>query len=57
MVKVDLEECLGCEACLSSCPNSAITMEEEKAVIDKELCDECLTCIDACPAEAIKQED
>lgn len=57
MVKVNPEECLGCEACLSACPNSAITMVDEKAVIDQNLCDACLTCIDACPAEAIKKED
>ena len=56
VVKVDAEECVGCENCVAVCPTEAITMVEEKAVIDQEKCNECKACIDECPVDAIKEE-
>jgi len=55
-VKVDAEECVGCENCVPVCPTEAITMVEGKAVIDQEKCTECGTCIDECPVDAISEE-
>jgi len=55
-IKVDAEECVGCESCVPVCPTEAITMVEGKAVIDQEKCNECKTCIDECPVDAIKEE-
>ena len=34
----------------------AISMEDDKAVIDQDLCTECEACIVECPVEAIKLE-
>jgi len=54
-IKVDAEECVGCESCVPVCPTEAITMVDGKAVIDQEKCTECGTCIDECPVDAIKE--
>ena len=57
MVKVNADECVGCETCVPACPVEAITMEDDVAVIDTELCTECESCIPECPVEAIISED
>ena len=54
--KVDNEKCTGCEACVSECPSEAISMVDEKAVINEETCIDCGVCVDACPDEAISME-
>lgn len=56
MVKVNAEECVGCETCVPVCPVEAIKMVDEKAVIDQEICTACGTCIAECPVEAIIEE-
>lgn len=56
MVKVDAEECVGCETCVPVCPVEAIAMVDDKAVIDAETCTECEACVPTCPTEAIKVE-
>lgn len=57
MVKVKAEECVGCETCVPVCPVEAITMADEKAIIDQETCTACGTCIGECPVEAIVEEE
>jgi len=57
MIKVNQEECVGCETCVPVCPVEAILMKEDKAVINAETCTECETCIPECPVEAITKED
>jgi len=54
--KVDEQKCTGCEACVEECPNEAISMVNDKAVVDVDTCIDCGVCIDACPAEAISME-
>jgi len=56
VVKVDADECVGCESCVPVCPTEAISMVEGKAVIDQEKCNQCGTCIQECPVDAIKEE-
>ena len=57
MIKVDTNECVGCESCVPVCPVEAISMKDDKACIDPNTCTECETCISECPVEAIKKID
>ena len=54
VVKIILEDCVGCGACEDACPNQAITMDDV-AVIDANKCDDCGTCIEECPNSALSQ--
>jgi len=56
MVKVNAEECVGCESCVPVCPVEAISMQDGVAVINQDTCTQCGTCIAECPSEAIKEE-
>lgn len=42
------EKCTGCAACLSMCPNQAISMHHGKAVTDRSLCNDCGKCVSVC---------
>lgn len=53
---VNTEECIGCGACVGTCPVEAISLTEEgKAHIDQEKCIHCGACAGACPVGAIKE--
>ena len=56
MVRVEADECVGCENCVPVCPVEAITMKDGKAIIDLDTCTECGTCVAECPTEAIIEE-
>lgn len=51
-VIVNLDKCMGCEECLSSCPFDAIVIKEGKAFIN-EYCQMCMACLSVCPEGAI----
>lgn len=51
---VDQEKCIGCSVCISSCPENAISMENDKATISQDKCTFCGKCFSACPQEAIR---
>jgi len=53
MVHINMEDCNGCGACIDSCPAGAISLQNNKALIDINLCEECEVCVDACPQRAI----
>jgi ferredoxin len=52
-VVVDNNACVGCGACVDSCPVNAITMKDGKATIDDGTCVNCGACIGNCPTEAL----
>ena len=54
--KVDEEKCNNCESCVEECPSEAISMVDEKAVVDLGACVDCGACDDVCPTEAITME-
>ncbi len=50
--KVDNEKCVGCGACVGTCPVEAITMNGDKAEVG-DACIDCGACVGECPTEAI----
>jgi len=52
-VTINKETCIGCGACIDTCPVEALTMVDDKAVVDEDKCVDCGACIEACPVEAI----
>lgn len=55
-VKISLDTCIGCGACVASCPVEALSMNEDgKAVVDEATCIDCGACLATCPTEAITQ--
>lgn len=53
MIFIDEDKCTGCGDCLQACPEEAIVVQEDKAVINQELCTSCGDCMTACPESAI----
>ena len=45
--------CIGCTKCVKACPNEAITMDNNAAVVDPEKCTACGACVEGCPTGAI----
>lgn len=50
---VDEKKCIGCGACASICPVSAIKLVNGKAQIDPKKCIKCGSCQQFCPVGAI----
>ncbi|MEW6527055.1 MAG: 4Fe-4S binding protein [Spirochaetota bacterium] len=50
---VELEKCTGCGLCVTYCPVRAITLQDNKPVIDKNLCIGCLQCYNKCKKDVI----
>jgi len=46
--------CLGCDTCLSVCPNHCLTRTDSGLNIDRAHCQGCGQCADACPAGALE---
>ncbi len=47
------EKCNGCGLCVTYCPVRAITLQDNKAVIDKKACIGCLQCYHKCKKDVI----
>lgn len=54
-VKINEETCVGCGACIDTCPVEALSMVDDKAKVDPEKCVDCGACIDSCPVSAISE--
>jgi len=57
IVEVISDDCVGCETCVPECPVEAISMVDDKALIDQDKCTQCQTCVEVCPTEAIKVKE
>ncbi len=57
MITVQTEHCNGCGACVESCPNGAILLQNGVAFISQDLCQECEACLDVCPQGALVYQE
>ena len=55
-MKVDKDTCIGCGACVATCPVEAIKLVDDKAQIDQEICIHCGACAGECPVNAINED-
>ncbi len=59
-VKIDQDECMGCEACVETCPSVFGFAEDEEKAFVIEGSDQDVDCVDdaiaSCPAECITKE-
>lgn len=53
MLYIDSHKCTGCGACVDVCPQRAISVQNDMAVIDQRLCSQCGNCAGICPDDAI----
>lgn len=54
-MKVNKDTCIGCGACVDTCPVGAITLVDGKADINPDICISCGACVGTCPVEAISE--
>ncbi len=50
------EPCTQCDSCVDSCKEKAVSIEDEKPIIDMDKCLLCAKCIQACPTGTIIEE-
>jgi hypothetical protein len=51
---VNIEKCIGCGECVDHCSQQALSLEDDRAVLDSEKCIGCGECILICPNSAIE---
>ena len=44
-IKIDKEQCIGCESCVATCPTGALSMEDGKANVNEDTCVSCGACV------------
>jgi electron transfer flavoprotein alpha subunit len=49
---IDTDACIGCAACVDTCPFGALSMVDDKASADDK-CTACGACLEVCPVEAL----
>jgi NAD-dependent dihydropyrimidine dehydrogenase PreA subunit len=56
LVKINEDDCTGCEACIPRCQMDALKMTDGKLTRDENRCIGCGICMWVCPTEALKLE-
>lgn len=52
---IDKDTCIGCGACVDTCPCGAIAEDGDKFAINADECADCGACAGGCPVEAISE--
>jgi len=55
-IVIDRDLCLGCGACVGSCPNEALELGGDGKAAVRDNCIACGMCVDTCPVGAISRE-
>ena len=55
MIHIDRALCAGCGVCVDECPNGAIMLDGDVALVAPALCDGCGACVEICPTGALTQ--
>jgi len=50
---LDAAECIGCGACVGTCPVQALTLVDGKVTVDAGTCVDCGACVGSCPVQAL----
>ena len=54
---IDKDLCVGCGACVGTCPVEALELDDEgKSTCNEDVCVSCGACAASCPVEAITVE-
>lgn len=54
VLELDVDTCIGCGMCVTTCPHRIFRLEEKKArIVDLGACMECGACALNCPVDAI----
>lgn len=56
-VKVIDKNCIGCGACVQTCPFDALDLVDGIAVVDPEKCTDCGLCVGVCPTSALELDE
>jgi electron transport complex protein RnfB len=56
IIKINDEDCIGCEACVQRCQMKALKLVDYRIVRDDQRCIGCGICMYACPTEALSLE-
>ena len=56
-VTVDKDTCIGCGACVGTCPVGALSLDADgKSECNEDTCISCLSCVGTCPVSAITEK-
>lgn len=56
-VNVIAKNCIGCGACIQTCPFDALDLVDDIAVVDPEKCTDCGLCVGVCPTSALQLDE